>query len=174
MNPRKRSLVPDERIERSILLIRGKKVILDQDLARIYGTTTMRLNEQVSRNINRFPDDFAFRLTKKEFENLISQFAISSPSWGGRRTLPRVFTEYGAVMAAGVLNTPVAVTASIAVVRTFVRLREIVRSNVKLAKRLEELEAKYDKQFRVVFDAIRELMKPEQPNDDRRIGFRLK
>src|SRR5262249_32247434 len=123
-----KSIIPAEHIERSILLIRSEKVILDSELAALYGVTTARLNEQVGRNIERFPKDFAFRLTREEFDNLISQFATSRSRWGGRRKLPNVFTEHGAVMAASVLNSPIAVAASIEVVRAFVRLRQIIAS----------------------------------------------
>jgi hypothetical protein len=165
------ALIPAERIEKAILLLRGHKVILDADLAELYGVTTARLNEQVKRNRERFPDDFMFRLTRPEFDNLMSQFATSSSRWGGRRKLPLVFTEHGAVMAANVLNSRVAVAASIQVVRAFVRLREILASHKDLARKLEELEKKYDKKFQVVFEAIRQLMAapPEPPK--RHIGF---
>jgi hypothetical protein len=166
------SLLPAERIEKAILLIRGQKVMLDSDLADLYGVTTSRLNEQVKRNQDRFPDDFMFRLTPKEFKNLISQSATSSSKWGGRRKLPLAFTEHGAVMAANVLNSPVAVAASIQVVRVFVRLREMLASHKDLARKLAELEKKYDAQFRDVFEAIRQLMiPPPEPDKKRRIGF---
>lgn len=169
-----RSLIPAERIERSILFIREHKVLLDSDLAAIYGVTTARLNQQVRRNIDRFPEDFAFVLSKAEFADLKLQFATSSSGWGGRRKAPFVFTEHGAVMAASVLNTPIAVAASIEVVRTFVRLRQLLASNAALARRLDELEKQYDAQFKIVFDAIRQLMAPlTAPQRKRRIGFRV-
>ena len=162
--------VPIERVEKAILLIRSERVILDVDLAALYGVTTARLNEQVKRNQERFPGDFAFRLTKEEFSILMSQFAISSSKHGGRRKLPLVFTEHGAIMAANVLNSNRAVQASVQVVRAFVRLRQMLSSNSDLAHKLEELEMKYDRQFKVVFDAIRQLMK--QPETQRKqIGF---
>jgi len=165
-------LVPVERIERSILIVRGHKVILDADLAAIYGVTTARLNQQVRRNIQRFPADFAFLLSKNEFADLKLHFATSSSGWGGRRKPPFAFTEHGAVMAASVLNTPIAVEASVEVVRTFVRLRQMLASHKTLARRLDELERKYDAQFKVVFDAIRQLMRPPTPAEKkRRIGF---
>jgi hypothetical protein len=168
------SLIPVERIENSILAIRGQRVILDADLAELYGVTTKRLNEQVKRNRDRFPADFAFRLTRQEVTILKSQLATSrSAGWGGRRALPLVFTEHGTVMAANVLSSSVAVAASIQVVRAFVRLREILASHKDLARKLDELEKKYDSQFQVVFEAIRELMKPaETPSRRGRIGFR--
>src|SRR5712691_9303802 len=123
-----------------------------------------------SRDSDRFPRDFAFRLTRDEFDNLISQFATSSSKHGGRRKLPLVFTEHGAIMAANVLNSKRAVAASVQVVRAFVRLRQMLASNAELARKLEELERKYDRQFKVVFDAIRQLMTP--PESKRKpIGF---
>ncbi len=153
------SLIPSERIERAILLIRGQKIMLDADLAAIYGVTTKRLNEQFKRNRQRFPMDFAFQLTSEEFDNLRSQFATSS--WGGRRYPPVAFTEHGAVMLAAVLNSPRAITTSVEIVRAFIRLRELLATHRDLSRRLDELEAKYDKQFAVVFNAIRELMAPK-------------
>lgn len=165
------SLIPNERIERSILFIRGHKVMLDSNLAVLYGVTTKRLNEQVNRNRDRFPDDFMFQLTKLEFANLKSQNATSS--WGGRRTLPFAFTEHGVVMMASVLNSSIAVHASLQVVRTFVRLREILSTHKDLARKLNALEKKYDSQFSLVFDAVRKLMTP--PTLKRRpIGFKNK
>src|SRR5258705_11450286 len=159
-----------ERVEKAILLIRGEKVILDTDLAALYGVTTTRLNEQVRRNHHRFPGDFAFRLTKQEFANLISQIATSSSQHGGRRKPPLVFTEHGAIMAANVLNSKTAVQASVQVVRAFIRLRQMLTSNAELARKLSDLERKYDSQFRVVFDAIRQLMTPPEPQR-KQIGF---
>lgn len=137
--------IPGERIEQVILLIRGQKVMLDRDLAELYGVTTKRLNEQVSRNKDRFQEDFMFRLTKEEFTNLRSQFVTSR--WGGRRYHPNAFTEHGAVRLASVLNSPIAVEASVQVVRAFVRLREMLASNKDLARKLAILENKYDQQF---------------------------
>ncbi len=143
-------------IENRIFQIRGQKVMLDEDLATIYGVETRRLNEQVKRNRGRFPKDFMFQLTKKEFENLKSQNATSN--WGGRRKLPYVFTEHGTVMLASVLKSKKAVQANIQIVKAFVKLREIIASNKELAKRLDEMENKYDKKFSEIFTAIRELM----------------
>jgi hypothetical protein len=163
-------LIPDERIEGKILLLRGEKVILDADLAELYGVSTARLNQQVRRNIERFPQDFAFLLTKEEFDNLKLHFATSSSGWGGRRKPPLAFSEHGALMAANVLKTPTAIHASLQVVRTFVRLRRMLADHKELALKLAALEKKYDHQFKVVFDAIRELMTPsEKPL--RKIGF---
>jgi hypothetical protein len=174
MPRKKKPLIPVERIEQAILLIRGHKLILDSDLAVLYGVTTTRLNQQVRRNIDRFPNDFSFVLTAEEFANLKLQFATSSSKWGGRRKLPRAFTEHGAVMAATVLNTPTAVAVSIEVVRAFVRLRQLLVSHEDLARKLEELENKlvaHDEQFAVVFEAIRQLMTPPKPAPKGRIGF---
>jgi hypothetical protein len=166
------SIVPIERIEGRILLIRGQRVILDADLAELYGVETRRLNEQVKRNADRFPDDFMFRLGRQEWSNLMSQFATSSSAWGGRRKLPYAFTEHGAIMAANVLNSPRAVHASVLVVRAFVRLRRILASHKDLARKLDALERKYDAQFKVVFDAIRELMTPPKPANKKNLsGF---
>jgi hypothetical protein len=175
VNMAKEALVPAERIEKAIMVIRGQNVMLDHDLADLFGVTTSRLNEQVKRNLDRFPDDFLFRLTPEEFKNLMSQSATSSSKWGGRRKPPLAFTEHGAVMAANVLNSPVAVAASIQVVRVFVRLRELLATHKELARKLEELEKKlgqHDEKFKVVFEAIRQLMAPpQQPENKRRIGF---
>lgn len=181
-----------------IYIIRGQKVMLDEDLARIYGVATRALNQAVKRNQERFPQEFMFQLNEKEYENLKSQFVTSSAeaseksaaskteekglklqnaisSWGGRRKLPYVFTEHGTVMLASVLNSPKAVHASIQVVKAFVRLRELISNNKTLAKRLDELEENYDQQFAVVFDAIRRLMTPPAKEPDRkRVGYRRK
>jgi hypothetical protein len=154
------SLIPAERIEMSILLIRGEKVLLDAQLAELYGVPVKRLNEAVSRNSDRFPPDFMFRLSAKEFRNLRSQFATSS-SWGGRRYPPYAFTEHGAVMLAAVLNSPIAVDASIQVVRAFVRIRQLVAGSEVFRRKLAKLESKlkeHDSRFAIVFDAIRQLM----------------
>jgi ORF6N domain len=166
-------LVPIERIEKRILFLRGQKVMLDADLARIYGVTTARLNQQVKRNQDRFPAEFMFQLTKEEFDNLMLQFATSSPGYGGRRKRPYVFTEHGAIMLASVLNSPIAVRASLQVVRAFVRLREMLATHKDLARKLEALERKYDSQFKVVFDAIRQLMAQPEPKE-KKIGFRAR
>ena len=164
-----RSLMPAERIERIILLIRGEKVILDRDLAALYGVSTRDLNKAVSRNLDRFPVDFMLQLTREEFDNLKFQFGTSS--WGGTRKRPRAFTEQGVAMLSSVLRSKRAVQVNIQIMRAFVRLREMVTSNKDLARRLEELEKKYDSQFKSVFDAIRQLMTPVVlPH--RRIGFR--
>lgn len=167
----KQSLVPAERIERAILLLRGQKVMLDQDLAQLYGVATKRLNQQVHRNQDRFPPDFRFQLTEEEDEALRLQNATSKTGRGGRRYRPYAYTEHGALMAASVLNTPVAIRVSIEIVRAFVRLRELLATHKELARKLEALEKKYDGQFRVVFDAIRQLMAPPAEKPKGRIGF---
>lgn len=169
----RQNVVLPERIERAILIVRGHKVLLDADLAALYGVETRRLNEQVRRNIDRFPDDFRFQLTGREFDNLKSQIATSSAGWGGKRKLPMVFTEHGALMAASVLNSPKAVAMSILVVRAFVKLRNILATHRHLAAKLDELERKlstHDEQFVVLFDAIRTLMEAPEPTR-KRIGF---
>ena len=142
--------------------------MLDQDLAALYGVETKRINEQVKRNKDRFQEDFMFQLTKEEFMNLKSQIATSK--WGGRRKAPYVFTEQGVSMLSSVLNSKRAIQVNIQIMRTFVYLRQMLLANKNLSKRLDELEAKYDKQFQVVFEAIRQLMKPET-KPKRRIGF---
>jgi len=165
-----RLLIPPERIERSILLIRGHKVMLGSDLAGLYGVTTKRLNEQVRRNLSRFPEDFMFQLTESETHLLRSQFATSKKGRGGRRYPPYAFTEQGVAMLSSVLNSERAIKVNIEIMRAFVRLRQILASNKELAKRLDELEQKYDAQFSIVFEAIRELMKPPE-SKKRPIGF---
>jgi hypothetical protein len=145
--------------------------MLDVDLATLYGVTTKRLNEQVSRNVRRFPKDFMFQLTDSELQTLRSQIATSKPQRGGRRTRPYAFTEHGAIMLASVLNSDSAVAASVQVVRAFVRLRLAVASHAELARKLDAMERKYDAQFRVVFTAIRRLMSPPARAGGR-IGFR--
>ncbi|MDP3773656.1 MAG: ORF6N domain-containing protein [Gemmatimonadales bacterium] len=163
------AIVPAERIESAIHVVRGQRVMLDADLAVLYGVTTKRLNEQVKRNLARFPEDFMFRLTADEAATLKSQFATSSADWGGRRKLPNVFTEHGAVMLASILNSPTAVETSVQIVRAFVRIRLMLASNAELARKLEDLERRYDSQLRVVFRAIRDLMVPVVPRR-KRIG----
>jgi len=170
-----RSLIPIERIENRIFLIRGQKVMLDADLAELYGVTTKRLNEQVKRNRARFPEDFMFQLTASETELLRSQIATSKKGRGGRRYAPFAFTEHGAIMLAGVLNTQRAIEVSVFVVRAFNRLREMLATHKEVAYKLAELERKlvtHDEAIRSLMDAIRQLMTP--PIKKRRpIGFRM-
>lgn len=166
-----RDLIPIERVERAILLIRGEKVMLDSDLAELYGVTVRRLNEQVKRNISRFPEDFMFQLTEEEAGLMRSQIATASKR--NIRYRPYVFTEHGALMLTSVLNSPVAVEASIKIVRVFVRLREVLATYKDLARKIENLERKsfyHDEKFKVVLEAIKGLMKPPS-SKQRRIGF---
>lgn len=165
-----------ETVENAIHLIRGQRVMLDSDLAKIYGTSTVRLNQAVRRNSKRFPVDFAFQLTREEFINLMSQFVISS-SHGGRRKLPWVFTEHGAVMLASVLNTEVAIDASIRVVRAFIKLRELIAANSVLTAKFAELERRldgHDEQIAQLFAAIRQLLAPAVPTKKGEIGFHVR
>ena len=168
------SLIPVERIERAILLIRGEKVMLDIDLAALYQVPTGALNRAVKRNASRFPNDFMFQLTPEEAEILKCQIGISSSGHGGRRrSLPYAFTEQGVAMLSSVLNSERAVAVNIGIMRAFVRLRQMLASNAELARKLAALENKYDRQFKVVFDAIRQLMSPPEPKR-REIGFHVK
>jgi hypothetical protein len=164
--------IPVERVVQAILLIRGEKAILDSNLAALYGVETRALLQAVKRNRERFRSDFMSQLTRKAFDSLRSQFVISKGR-GGRRFLPSAFTEHGAIMVANVLNSKLAVQASVAVVRVFIRFRQMLASNADLARKLEELEKKYDRQFRVVFHAIRQLMTPPEPKR-KQIGFHAK
>ena len=165
------SLILQETIEKKIFLVRGQKVMLDEDLASLYEVPTKRLNEQVKRNIKRFPPDFAFQLTKKESKNLRSQMANSS--YGGRRYYPFAFTEQGVAMLSSVLNSERAIQVNIQIMRTFTRLRRIITSYKKLAKKLNFLEGKtnkHDEEIKSIFEAIRQLTSPPEKLK-RRIGF---
>ena len=162
------SLVP--RIERTILLLRGHRVMLDADLANLYGVETGALTRAVRRNANRFPADFMFQLTKQEFEDLRRQSGISSV-WGGRRYAPYAFTEQGVAMLSSVLRSERAVLVNIEIMRAFVQLRQMLSSHADLARKLAGLERKYDAQFKVVFDAIRQLMNPPDSGSKNPIGF---
>lgn len=161
--------VPTERIEKHIFLMRGQKVILDSGLAQLYEVETKQLVRAVKRNIERFPDDFMFQLTFQEVAILRCQFGTSR-FWGGRRYLPFAFTEYGVAMLSSVLNSRQAVQVNIQIMRTFGRLREMIFSHKELAKKLAELEKKYDSQFKIVFDTIRQLISAPPPQT-RKIGF---
>jgi hypothetical protein len=166
-------IIPIESIEQRIFVIRGQKVILDADLALLYGVTTKRLNEQVRRNRRRFPEDFMFRLSLEEGKLILasrSQFATLKRGQN-LKYVPCAFTEHGTVMVANVLNSPVAVRASIQVVRAFINLREIAATHKDLVQKLEQMESTYDRKFKVVFDAIRELMEPPICSSRRQIGF---
>ena len=167
------SLIPAERIERAILLIRGDKVMLDSDLAALYGVETKSLVRAVKRNLGRFPADFMFQLTMEEFERLRCQFGTSNPAQGrgGRRYAPYAFTEQGVAMLSSVLRSPRAVAANVEIMRAFVRLRQMLASHADLARKLDALEKKYDSQFKIVFDAIRQLTSPPEAKPRRKIGF---
>lgn len=165
--------LPVERIEQAIFVIRGEKVMLDRDLAALYDIPTKVLKQAVRRNLDRFPNDFMFVLDKTEFESWRSQFVTSKADRKGLRYPPMAFTEQGVAMLSSVLNSPRAVQVNIAIVRTFVRLRQMLASNAELARKLEELEKKYDRQFKAVFDAIRQLMIPPQTKR-KQIGFTTK
>ena len=167
------SVIPVEIVEKKILLIRGQKVMLDRDLAELYDVETRRLNEQVRRNRDRFPEDFMFQLNKEEFENLKSQFARSS--WGGTRKHPYVFTEQGVAMLSGVLHSKRAIEVNIVIMRTFVQMREMLSSNKELSKKLDDLENKvssHDQAITGLIHAIRELAKPEPEGKRNKIGFK--
>lgn len=166
-----KDLILVEMIENKIYLIRGHKVMLDSDLAELYEVPTRRLNEQVKRNIARFPSDFMFQLSSEESEILRSQFATSRLKHGGRRYTPYVFTEQGVAMLSSVLNSERAVQVNIAIMRVFVKLREMLLTHKDLALKLADMEKKYDSQFKIVFDAIRQLMIPTVPKKER-IGFK--
>ncbi len=163
-------IVPIERIERKIYFLRGQKVMLDRDLAELYGVETRVLNQAVRRNKDRFPADFMFPLTRQEIRNL-SQIVISS----GFKHAPNafVFTEQGVAMLSSVLNSPTAIRVNIEIMRAFVRLRQMLSTNENLERMLNELEKKYDAQFKAVFDAIRQLMAPP-PSSRKKIGFQLR
>ena len=158
-------------IESRIHIVRGRRVMVDVDLASLYGVPTKRLNEQVKRNRERFPADFMFQLTAQEWDDLKCQFGISS-AHGGRRALPYVFTEQGVAMLSSVLNSPRAAQVNIAIMRTFVQLRRLMDSNRDLARRIDALEARYDEQFSNVFDAIKQLIADDKQRKAKpRIGF---
>ncbi len=159
-----------EIIEKRIYLIRGRKVMFDNDLAELYGVSTKRFNEQVKRNISRFPEDFMFQLSESEYLNLRSQNATSS--WGGRRYLPYVFTDYGVAMLSSVLNSEKAIEVNIQIMRVFSKLREFMVSHKDLAMKIEEIEKKYDNQFKSVFEAIKRLVTyPDDAYKRSKIGF---
>ncbi|MBI4138677.1 ORF6N domain-containing protein [Candidatus Uhrbacteria bacterium] len=164
------ALVPYERIESKIYLIRGQKVMLDRDLAVLYGVTTGALNQAVRRNLNRFPSDFMFKLTSTELKILISQTVISNEGRGGVRKEPLVFTEQGIAMLSSVLKSERAILVNIQIIRTFTKLREMIAQNADLRLKLEALEMRYDQQFKIVFDAIR-LLLAEDETPPTEIGF---
>ncbi|MGH7813575.1 MAG: ORF6N domain-containing protein [Candidatus Binataceae bacterium] len=159
--------IPLERIASRIYLIRGEKVMLDSDLARLYGVSTTRFNQQFKRNLDRFPDDFAFQLTGPEFKSLMSQIATSNVGRGGRRKLPWVFTEHGVAMLSSVLRSKRAIQVNVAIIRAFIKLRQILASNRELARAVE----RHDRQIAVLFDTVRKLMAPPEPPKKNPIGY---
>ena len=167
------NLVPTANIEKAIRMVRGQKVMLDFDLAALYGVTTFNLNKAVSRNRDRFPSDFVFLVSPQEVKRLIFQIGISKSGRGGRRKPVLAFTQEGVAMLSSVLRSPRAVRVNIEIMRAFVRLRSWLVAHADLARRLDEMESRYDEQFRAVFDAIRELMTPPEPPRGQ-IGFKVK
>jgi len=163
-------IIPVERIERKIYFIRRQKVMIDRDLAELYGVETRVLNQAVRRNIKRFPEDFMFHFSKEETEIWKSQIVMSNKERMGLRRRPYAFTQEGIAMLSGVLNSEIAIQVNIEIMRTFVKLRQMLASNTHLARRLKALEKKYDEQFAVVFEAIRALMVPPEKKK-RKIGF---
>ncbi len=161
-------LIPVERIQDKIYFIRGHKVMIDKDLAELYKVETGALNRQVKRNSDRFPPEFMFQLTKHEFNNLKCHFGISS--WGGTRKLPCAFTEHGVLMLSSVLNSKRAIQVNIQIMKAFIELRELLITQETFKKRIDNMEQKYDKQFRVVFQAIKQLLKSPKKKT-RKIGF---
>jgi hypothetical protein len=171
LSPQNQLPIPAERIEKSIFLIRGQKVMLDADLAELYVVETKTLNRSVNRQRDRFPADFMFQLNKEEFDNLRRQIGTSNRR-GGRRYLPYAFTEQGVAMLSSVLNSPRAIKVNIGIMRAFVRLREMAAAHKDLAHKLAALEKKYDGQFQVVFEAIHQLMMPPKgARKPKKIGF---
>jgi hypothetical protein len=164
-------LVPIELIASKIYLIRNMKVMLDKDLAELYGVETKVLKQAVRRNIERFPADFMFELSKDEFNNLRSQIVTSS--WGGARYLPMAFSEHGVLMLSSVLNSERAVQVNIQIMRTFTKLREMLSTHKDLKRKIESMEKKYDEQFQIVFEAIKQLL-TEEDKPNKKIGFTVK
>ena len=166
------SMIPAETIQKSIYLVRGQKVMLDRDLAAMYGVPTKVLKQAVKRNATRFPADFMFVLTREELADWRSQFVTSNADRMGLRHAPMAFTEHGVAMLSSVLNSERAIQVNIAIMRTFTQLRQMLVSNAELARKLAELEKRYDAQFSVVFDALRQLMTPPEP-PRKKIGFHV-
>lgn len=166
-------IVSEEMIINKIILIRGKKVLLDKDLAKLYGVTTGNLNKAITRNPKRFPDDFMFQVTKDEFDNLIFQNGTSS--WGGTRKLPNVFTEQGVAMLSSVLNSEIAIEVNIRIIRVFTKMREMLLTHKDILLKLEQLEKKlsnHDEEIELIFDTLKELIKP-QNKELTKIGYKF-
>lgn len=176
--PNDKSIVPVENVGRLIRMVRGQKVILDEDIAKLYGIETRDLNRAVRRHLDRFPEDFMIELTLDEYKSLISQIGTSKDDTnkrGGRRKPPFVFTEQGVAMLSSVLNSPRAIEVNIAIMRAFVRLREILASNRNIERQLKSLDKKvasHDKQFKIIFDTIAKLMAPDEKTAKKPIGFK--
>ena len=169
------NLIPQERVESKILIIRGQKVMLDRDLAKLYEVPTRRLNEQVKRSMKRFPEDFMFQLTKEEMENWKSQIAISNSVKMGLRRRPYAFTEQGVAMLSSVLNSERAIQVNIQIMRAFIKIKEMALSYKELQKKIDAMEKKSDRQFKIVFDAMRKLLEPPKKSEIVKvIGFRGK
>ncbi len=171
------AILPEETVISKIYLIRGERVMIDKDLAELYGVTTSRLNEQVKRNIDRFPEDFMFQLTKPEFTNLKSQIAISS--WGGRRTLPYVFTEHGVLMLSSVLNSDLAIKVNIQIMRVYSKIRNMLTTHNDLLSKFEQLETRlslHDDQFLLIFEYLKQFEEAKQQHleqaNRKKIGYR--
>lgn len=166
-----KALVSLELIQNKIIVLRGERIMLDRDLAELYGVETGQLKRAVRRNRKRFPPDFLFELKKAEFDNLRCHFGISS--WGGIRYTPMAFTEQGVAMLSSVLNSKRAIEVNVLIMRAFVRLRQMAASHKDLLQRIEEMEKKYDRQFRVIFEAIKQLMAPPE-SKKKEIGFQAR
>lgn len=164
------SMIPQEVIEHKILFIRGKKAMLDRDLALLYGVETKALNRAVKRNIDRFPDDFMFQLSKKEYEELLRYQFGTLKRGQHSKYLPYAFTENGVAMLSSVLNSKRAVQVNIQIMRTFTRLREMLMTHKDLKEKIEAMEQRYDQQFKVVFEAIKQLLEPPEKTK-KKIGF---
>ena len=171
------SVIQGSTVSSRIYLIRGKRVLLDSDLAELYGVLTKNLNKAIHRNSDRFPEDFMFQLTSGEAESLRFRFGTSKKGRGGRRYLPYVFTQEGVAMLSGVLNSPRAVQANLLIMRAFIKLREMAAVNELIRQKIEELERKYEKhdaQFKGIFEALRELLEPPKVPKKKTIGFHVK
>lgn len=165
------NVISVEVIASKILLIHGKRAMLDKDLAKLYEVETSQLTRQVRRNIDRFPEDFMFQLTKGEFKNLMCQIGIST--WGGTRKLPYAFTEQGVAMLSGVLHSKIAIRVNIQIMRAFIQLKRLLLTNAGLRRKIEGMEKKYDKQFAIVFQAIKQLLEPPPIKQKSSIDFRI-
>jgi hypothetical protein len=172
-NKQNLAMIPNERIIQSIFVMRGQKVMFDRDLAELYGVKTQVFNQAVKRNIKRFPDDFMFRLTKQETEDWISQIVISNREIMGLRKNPLVFTEQGILMLSSVLKSERAIQVNIQIVRTFIKLREMLSNYKEVKEKIEEMEKKYDQRFKVVFDTLKQLL-TEEEKPKNKIGFAKK